>query len=1440
MADNMKRPHAGMRMGGGPPEGAQAEYTPPVERGPELHLEEAIGGGTRFRSMRGERLKAIIRSIEEDIRYINALIIFSGCLFLLLLFKFYPIYIIPIIAFIAGVIGFRSAPFGIVFAEVLAFPAIAYQSPLFAWLFLLVMAGTMFRAFTDWKLISLLFILIASPFTIFGFLIIPFHVLAGLLVGSKKGALVTAITVTTVLVLSAIWQTQNEGFMVYNPKAFERMYQGSSQVFLALKLAKPEPFPTELGNEFKNGLAGMFNWGDVTRYLNDAIIAVTNSFFILFVNDSAALQVVLWTVAVFIIGYVPGRVKWKNKNTIASLASILILIAIAISTFLSQVSFNLLAIPSTIIAIGIVYLLEKRGIDLSREIMVIKEEKMAKFAKFGLQDLSLARGVERLADVGNYEQTKKELIETIVVPMQKKELQVAYGLKPPKGVLLFGPPGTGKTMLMRALSRELDIGFYYVKVSEILSQWYGESLPYDEQLLVMEEGMVRREAIGRIVEERRPVRVAAFDEKGRVVFADVKAHIKHRSTSPIYEVRTKTGRRIKVTGYHSLFTLRGGSVVSVPTSELVPGKSFIAVPRSIPAPEHGIEQIDFLSALSAEDHGLSVRGGDKHVKDAVARIGPGRACELLGLKRVYDLNRRLRTGMGFPVAGFVRLIKAAGLKYDAEELRICVRTASLPARIEIDDEFATFLGLWVARGSYKGQHVVRISTSVEGLDRIIAICKRFGNTTVYRKGSEADIYISSRPLFVLLRYVLGLEHEEERKRLPDFALSMDNARLASLLRGYFSGAGTVYHNQHGVGTIECGTVSPRLADDLQYALLRFGIVARVLRIPAQERSAEFYRVLFEGMDDLRRFGTIGFIDRGRQTRLGELAGTGWTRSAQIPIDTRLPGLLADKLPSRIASGSAGVGIPRTVDWSEEEMFPAALYEESGIYFDEVVAITRVEDAEYVYDVSVEPCQNFIGGSGGIFAHNSERNITEIFNIARQNAPCILFFDEVDSIGKKREYYSADDVAPRLLSVMLTEMDGFKSEKPVIIVGATNVPHMLDAALLRPGRFDKIIYMPLPDKKGRKKIFQVHTKNLPLAPDIDFDKLAEKSDRYSGADIKNLVTEAARRAAMLAQQADRVIPITMNDFIEVMETIKPSVGISLLEDYERFRLEFERRAMPEERKKAEKPVTWKDVVGLDDVREALLEAIELPLLHEDLLKEYKVTPIKGILLFGPPGCGKTMIVKAAANELNATFLFLSGADLLKMGYEGALRSIRETFNRAKERAPALIFIDEIETIAPARDIAASSPLGKEIVGQFLNELDGVKELKNVLFIGATNRPDIIDTALLRPGRFDKIMFIHPPLYEGRQEIFRKNLEGIPLSHDVNFEELSKKTDGFTGADLVSICQEAKMRLVRGRLAGKRQKLSQRDLLDIIRDRRPSITPQMLRSYMAFLEEYGERR
>jgi len=465
---------------------------------------------------------------------------------------------------------------------------------------------------------------------------------------------------------------------------------------------------------------------------------------------------------------------------------------------------------------------------------------------------------------------------------------------------------------------------------------------------------------------------------------------------------------------------------------------------------------------------------------------------------------------------------------------------------------------------------------------------------------------------------------------------------------------------------------------------------------------------------------------------------------------------------------------------------------------------------------------------------SEKNVAEVFKIARAKAPCVLFFDEIDSIGKKRDAYTSDDVAPRIMSVLLEELDGFKdAKKTVITIGATNMPDQLDPALMRPGRFDKVIYMPLPDAKARESIFKVHLRKLPCEPGLDFAQLAKMTERFSGADIKNICTEASRLAAREAVAGGVVVNVSMKHLTSTIKKLKPSVSLDALETYSKFRMDYERRSEAVEKAPDAKGVRWEDVAGLADVKQVLLESIEIPLLHEDLMTDVGVKPSKGLLLFGPPGCGKTMIVKAAANELKANFLTISGSELMRGKDRSPAAFVKETFNRARESAPALVFIDEIEALAPSRDEYRGG-----ILTELLQEMDGVKELKNVMIIGATNKPFALDSAILRPGRFDKIIYIPPPDAPARVQLFAQQLAKFLKGLDLN--KLAAATEGFTGADISSICQEVKMQVVRERLKGRQPTMNNDSVIKVASSRRPSVTQKDLSEYFKFMQEYGERK
>jgi SpoVK/Ycf46/Vps4 family AAA+-type ATPase len=902
-------------------------------------------------SMGAQRLRATFRTLQENTDLGDAIIIFFGALFLLSVFRFYPIFLLPVLALVCAVAGYKAPWAGTLLAMLFTFPAIAYQSPVLAWVFTLAISITLFEVFEHWKVISFLQIVIAAPFAPFplsllsGFLLLVMP-LAALHLGSKKSLMLSIPAVYIILLLSTLWMTQNSAFL---PILDPATHYGPAMPDLQNN-AKPSVDFVRIFSASGSAIGSLIDFSNM-RVVSPALGKIFENTIRLFVKDAAFLQLASWAVVLFLVGYVPGRVDNKFKQTIGA-CSIGIIVFMH---FFIAAAYGTPLVPQIVayaaFSIAAIAALEGAGVSITREKFLMRQEKTRKFDKFGAGDLTESEGAASLDDVGGYEDVKAELREAIITPIQQKEITYTYGIKPPTGILLFGPPGTGKTHLMRGLAKELGIGFYYVKCSGLLSEWYGES---------------------------------------------------------------------------------------------------------------------------------------------------------------------------------------------------------------------------------------------------------------------------------------------------------------------------------------------------------------------------------------------------------------------------------------------------------------------------------------------------------------ERNVSELFTIARKNAPCVVFFDELDSIGKRRDKYTSDDVAPRIMSVFLEELDGFKEkgQKPVIFIGATNIPDQLDPALLRPGRLDKIIYMHLPDPAAREAIFHVHTKKLPLAEDVDFAKLAKLTERYSGADIKNICTEASRLAAREALAKNQVMPVTMKHFTTILKGVRPSTSLEMLEEQEKFQLDFERRVglVKADKEETEEIIRWKDVAGLDDVKKALLEAIEVPLLHQELIKKYKIKPAKGLLLYGPPGCGKTMIAKAAANELHATFLSISAADLMKGGYDGGVRAIKREFNRGREQSPAIIFIDEIEALASDR-----RSNDNRIVTQLLVEMDGIKELKGVMLIGATNRPSVIDPALMRPGRFDKIIYIPPPDEGGRSKLFELNLapdRGMDgkkaYELDVEFDMLAKASRGFTGADIASICQEAKMNLVRGKIKGEEGHLEMIDILEIIKKRRPSVSEADLQEYERFTSEHGERK
>ncbi len=467
-------------------------------------------------------------------------------------------------------------------------------------------------------------------------------------------------------------------------------------------------------------------------------------------------------------------------------------------------------------------------------------------------------------------------------------------------------------------------------------------------------------------------------------------------------------------------------------------------------------------------------------------------------------------------------------------------------------------------------------------------------------------------------------------------------------------------------------------------------------------------------------------------------------------------------------------------------------------------------------VANETDANFVSISGpeivSKYYGESEKHLRDMFDEAEKNAPTIIFIDEIDSIAPKRGEVIGE-VERRVVAQLLSLMDGLKGRGEVIVIAATNRPNAIDEALRRGGRFDREIEIGIPDMNGRLEILQVHTRGMPLSPDLKgegsdagkLQRIAERTHGFVGADMASLCKEAAMhalRSFLPNINIDEEIPaevmdkleVTYNDFDEAFKNIEPS---ALREVF------FE---IPQ--------VRWTDVGGLDAIKQELVEAVEWPLKYPEAFEAINTKPPKGILLFGPPGTGKTMLAKAVANESEANFISIKGPEMLSKYVGESEKAVRETFRKAKQASPAIIFFDEVDSIAPTRGTGYDSHVTERVISQILTEMDGMEELRDVLVIAATNRPDMVDSALLRPGRLDRLIYVTPPGADARKAIFKIHLNGKPLDNNVDLSELARMTDGYVGSDIAAISREASIMALREKITPGMDREEARKIKDSI--------------------------
>lgn len=461
-----------------------------------------------------------------------------------------------------------------------------------------------------------------------------------------------------------------------------------------------------------------------------------------------------------------------------------------------------------------------------------------------------------------------------------------------------------------------------------------------------------------------------------------------------------------------------------------------------------------------------------------------------------------------------------------------------------------------------------------------------------------------------------------------------------------------------------------------------------------------------------------------------------------------------------------------------------------------------------------------------FYGESEKRVREIFQEAEKNAPSIIFIDELDSIAPKREE-TYGEVERRMVSQMLSMMDGLKSRGKVVVIGATNRPNSIDPALRRPGRFDREISIDVPNKEGRLNILKIHTRNMPLAKDVNLEKLATLTHGFVGADISSLTKEAAMSALKrvlpsinlkdeekIPQEVLEKLEVTDLDFNEALKIVRPSALREVL---------------------IEKPnLHWEEIGGLESLKQELKEAVEWPLKHGHVFSTMGIRAPKGILLYGPPGTGKTLLAKAVATESESNFIYIKGPELISKWVGDSEKGIRKVFEKARQASPSIIFFDEIDSIAHQRGYDASHSGTERVVNQILTEMDGLVDLTGVVVIGATNRPDILDPALLRPGRFDRIIATTIPDLKSRELILKIHTRNMPLASNVNLSYLAKNTEGYVGADIEAVCREAALIALRKNIKSRQVEMA--NFEEALTKIKPSVRVDEIEKYKEVEENF----
>lgn len=970
-------------------------------------------------------------------------------------------------------------------------------------------------------------------------------------------------------------------------------------------------------------------------------------------------------------------------------------------------------------------------------------------------------------DIGGLGDAIQKIREMVELPLRHPELFERLGIEPPKGILLYGPPGTGKTLLARAVANESGANFLTISGPEIMC-----------------------------VSENTPLISGGEIKSAKETFENCKK-------DPIGS------------GNNHVSYSAGGNLLGVNNPSLNQNQTSLIEATKVTVPYY------------------------YKVKSGTAE---------------YDVSSNhpflifSKSGISWKAPPFFNNDEyiITEVISNLEKPKICFSDAT---KIKIPEQFdkklSFLLGLIAGDGHVGKDNVTFTGHNRKLHDKFVEYSKEIFGINKFKeyRNEKADRTVIYSTDMVKFMNFLGFKSGKKDyiEFLRNWLIKLDSELFASFLLGMLVTDGT-----KGKHSLMLYSVDKAALELIKKAGFSRGLVLEGPKKHTNKLS-DVCKLVLKGSYNLSYFEDLvkklNIIDYGvvHSDRSYEYVPEDLIRILKTIIKNHKieygnnwkvePYLNLRKRPT-IYTLNTMLELIKNIELTDSEKSFVAVVKKivnRNILLDKIVSADKIDKEKIMYDFGTLS-DNFVTAYGHVM-HNSkwygqsEENLRKIFEDAEKNAPSIVFIDEVDAIAPKREEVTGE-VERRVVAQLLSLMDGMRKRGRVVVIAATNRENAIDPALRRPGRFDREVEIGVPDRKGRREVLQIHTRNMPLDKSVSIDELAAKTHGFVGADVEALAKEAAisvlrrvlpeiiwkEEGEIPAEIMEKLI-VTSVDFDNAMKVVEPSAMREVLVE------------IPN--------VKWSDIGGLEELKERLQEVIEWPLQHPDAFKRMGIKPPHGILLYGPPGCGKTLVVKAIANEAGLNFISIKGPELLSKWVGESEKAMREVFRRARQVSPAIVFFDEIDSLAPRRGLEMGSRVTEQVVSQLLTEMSGLEDLHDVIVIAATNRPDILDPALLRPGRFDRHMLVTAPDTSTREKIFKVHTKDMPLSKDVSTDKLAKETEGYSGADIEALCREAAIAALREDIKAKEVKWKHFEgMMKVIK---PSLSAELMRAYHAVFEK-----